>query len=267
MGHVAFDDFRLDPAALHIFRDNVQLDAPPQVVEVLGYLIVNGERIVPRQELLERFWPRAGTGGDAALNTCIRRIRTLLDDDAEASRYIQTRPRSGYRFIGARLDENEAAETPMPLSLPRPHARLPLIGGLFAVVVGIGGALWAHAALSPPQQRLVIEPVQGLCEYVLFPNFNAGLRESLVAQISHDLPEGYSLATEGKDADLHARVSVRQTPQQTVVVLTLIHKADARLVWSGEFAAATEMENYVPLQRSLAKRIAVDLKNALDRRS
>jgi len=261
-----FDDFRLDPAALRIFRDDVQLDAPPQVVEVLGYLIVNGERIVPRHELLERFWPRAGTGGDAALNTCIRRIRTLLDDDADAPRHIQTRPRSGYRFIGTSIDENEAAATLLPPSPTQSRARLlPLIGGLFAVAVGIGGALWAHAALSPPQHRLAIEPVQGLCEYVLFPNFNAGLRESLVAQISHDLPGGYSLATEGKDADLHARVSVRQTPQQTVVVLTLIHKADARLLWSGEFTAATDMENYVPLQRSLAKRMAVDLKNVLDK--
>lgn len=34
-----FADFRLDPVALQIFRDDVQLDAPPQAVEVLAYMI------------------------------------------------------------------------------------------------------------------------------------------------------------------------------------------------------------------------------------
>ncbi|NVL73465.1 DNA-binding response regulator, partial [Escherichia coli] len=39
-----FDDFRLDPAALQLFRGDDRLDAPPQAVEVLGYLIDNRGR-------------------------------------------------------------------------------------------------------------------------------------------------------------------------------------------------------------------------------
>ncbi|MGS1079857.1 winged helix-turn-helix domain-containing protein [Pseudoxanthomonas beigongshangi] len=261
-----FDDVRLDPAALQAFRNDIPLDAPPQVVDVLAYLIAHRDRIVSRHELLERFWPRAGTGGDAALNTCIRRIRTLLEDDAEAPRYIQTRPRAGYRFIGALAGEDNAAGPPPPPSARAP-ARWPLAGGLLAVALGVGGALWAHAALSPPEHRIAIEPVQGLCEYVLFPKFNAGLRESLTARISHRLPAGYSVAADSREADLHARVSVRQTPRQTVVVLTLVDKRDGRLLWSGEFTGDTDMDDYVPLQRSLAERMAVGLTGALDKRS
>lgn len=264
-----FDDFRLDTAALQAFRNGVPLDAPPQVVEVLAYLIGHRDRIVPRQELLERFWPRAGTGGDAALNTCIRRIRTLLDDDADAPRYIQTRPRAGYRFVGTLAVADDAVEPPPSLPPPtaRPPHRWPLAGGLLAMALGIGGALWAHAALSPPEHRIAIEPVQGLCEYVLFPKFNAGLRESLTAQISHRLPAGYSVAADSREADLHARVSVRQTPKQTVVVLTLVDKRDGHLLWSGEFSGDTDMDDYVPLQRSLAARMAAGLTGALDKRS
>lgn len=258
-----FDDFRLDPAALQVFRNDVPLDAPPQVVDVLAYLIEHGERIVSRQELLDRFWPRAGSGGDAALNTCIRRIRTLLEDDAEAPRYIHTRPRAGYRFIGALRGEAAAPVLP-PASLRR--AWFPVGAGLIATVA-LGAAMWAHAALFPPPQRIAIEPVQGLCEYVLFPRFNAGLRESLVAQVSHRLPAGYSVAADGGRADLHARVSVRQTPQQTVVVLTLVDEDGGRMLWSGEFAAPTDTEDYVPLQRSLAERMAAGLARALDERA
>jgi DNA-binding winged helix-turn-helix (wHTH) protein len=259
---LCFDDVRLDTTTLQAFRNDVPLDAPPQVVEVLAYLIEHRDRIVPRQELLERFWPRAGTGGDAALNTCIRRIRTLLEDDAEAPRYIQTRPRAGYRFIATLAGEVDAPGPPPPPA--RAPNRWPLAGGLLAVALGVGGALWAHAALSPPRHRIAIEPVQGLCEYVLFPKFNAGLRESLTARLSHHLPAGYSVAADGREADLHARVSVRQTHRRTVVVLTLVDKRDGRLLWSDEFTGDTDMDDYVPLQRSLAERMAAGLTGALE---
>ena len=259
---LCFDDVRLDTTTLQAFRNDVPLDASPQVVEVLAYLIEHRDRIVPRQELLERFWPRAGTGGDAALNTCIRRIRTLLEDDAEAPRYIQTRPRAGYRFIATLAGEVDAPGPPPPTA-GTPN-RWPLAGGLLAVALGVGGALWAHAALSPPQHRIAIEPVQGLCEYVLFPKFNAGLRESLTARLSHHLPAGYSVAADSREADLHARVSVRQTPRRTVVVLTLVDKRDGRLLWSDEFTGDTDMDDYVPLQRSLAERMAAGLTGALE---
>ncbi|MCL6711638.1 winged helix-turn-helix domain-containing protein [Pseudomonas sp. R2.Fl] len=260
---LCFDDIRLDTTTLQAFRKDIPLDAPPQVVEVLAYLIEHRDRIVPRNELLERFWPRAGTGGDAALNTCIRRIRTLLEDDAETPRYIQTRPRAGYRFIATLAGEGDTAG-PLPPPAARTSHRWPLAGGLLAVALGVGGALWAHAALSPPQHRIAIEPVQGLCEYVLFPKFNAGLRESLTARISHRLPAGYSVAADSREADLHARVSVRQTPRQTVVVLTLVDKRDGRLLWSGEYTGDTDMDDYVPLQRSLAERMAAGLTGALE---
>lgn len=264
---LCFDDFQVDPAALRVLRQDVPLDAPAQVVEVLAYLIANRERIVPRRELFERFWPRAGCGADAALNTCIRRIRSLLDDDAESSRYIQTRPRAGYRFVGALAEATAESDVPARATpTPRRLARFTLAGGALATLAA-GAALWMAGVLPPASRRIAVEPVQGLCEYVLFPNFNAGLRESLVARISDELPAGYSLSASGAPADLQARVSVRQTPQQTVVVLTLLDSADGRLVWSGEFAAATDMDDYVPLQRSLAERMAASLTRVLHEQS
>ncbi|KAF1005011.1 MAG: Transcriptional activator CadC [Luteibacter sp.] len=257
-----FDDFCLDTVNLRAYRADVLLDAPPQVVDVLAYLIGHSERIVPRAELLERFWPRAGSGGDAALNTCIRRMRTLLDDDADAPRYIQTRPRAGYRFIGTVSNDE--------VTIPRPRRRsLALRWASVAVttVTLLGGSVWAYAAFRAPSHRIAVEPVQGLCEYVLFPNFNAGLRESLVARISRDLPKGYSLATDPADADLHARVSVRQTPQRTVAVLSLVDDRNGHIVWSGEFAAPTDTNDYVPLQGTLADRMTTELLVALGKRS
>lgn len=253
---IRFDEFQLDAAALHAFRDGVRLEASPQAVEVLAYLIAHRDRTVNRRELLDRFWPRAGTGGDAALNTCIRRIRTLLDDDAETPRYIQTRPRSGYRFIGMLADV--AVDPPR-----RRLGRFAIAGGALAIIVG-GCGVWAHIGMPAPQQHIAIEPVRGLCEYVLFPKFNEGLRESFLAQATRRLPEGYGLVADGGRADLHVRVGVRQTPARTVVTLTLVREGSGGILWTGEFAAKTDSNDYVPLQRELAERMAIALAYALD---
>ncbi len=252
---IRFADFDLDPAALRICRDGTVLDASPQTVEVLAFLIENRERTVGRSELLDRFWPRSGTGGDAALNTCIRRIRSLLGDDADTPRFVQTRPRSGYRFIGT-IDANAQEAGP---ERPTARVRRPIAAGAVLTALAIGGAVWAQGAMFPTRHRIAIEPVKGLCEYVLFPHFNAGLRESFISEASRRLPANYSVAANGQKADLHARVSVRQTQQRTTVVVTLAEDGSDRVLWSGQFAAPTDMQDYVPLQGRLARSMATDL--------
>ncbi|MXP28376.1 hypothetical protein GRI58_06010 [Porphyrobacter algicida] len=256
---LAFDDFRLKLDALQIFRGDERLEASPQIIEVLAYLIENRDRTVSRQELLDCFWARSGTGGDAALNTCIKRIRALLDDDVATPRYLQTRPRSGYRFIGS-LTEADA---------PKRGQRLLgyALGGGVLAALAIACIAWGHGGASDPHHRLAIEPVKGICEYVLYPHFNAGLRESFVAQATQILPADYQMVAPGEKADLHARVSVRQTTQRTVVTVTLRNDKDGSILWSKEFAAPTDNNDYVPLQQELAKQMAVSLEGALDRRS
>jgi hypothetical protein len=51
------------------------------------------------------------------------------------------------------------------------------------------------------------------------------------------------------------------------VVLTLIDDDDECLMWSGELADATDTEDYAPLQRSLAARMAASMTRVLDERS
>lgn len=256
---IVFDTFRLDPAALYIFRDGHRLEAPPQAVEVLAYLIAHADRTVTRQELLDRFWARAGTGGDAALNTCIRRIRTLLDDDSETPRFVQTRPRSGYRFIGNLVPATGREAT---------HSRRGVMLGAGALaLLLIGGGVLTQGAFFPSHQRLAIGAANGLCEYTLFPKFNGGLRESFLAEVSRRVPEHYSVVAADAKADLRAKTTVRQTPTRTVVTVTLVREEDGRLLWTGEYADATDTDDYVPLQRSLAQRMARGLAEALRTRT
>jgi TolB-like protein len=57
--------------------------------------------LVTRDELRRRLWNQ-GTfvDFDTGLNTAISRLREALNDPAGSSRYIETIPKRGYRFIG-----------------------------------------------------------------------------------------------------------------------------------------------------------------------
>lgn len=250
-----FGRYRVDPDGLRIFRDDARLDAPQQTVEVLAYLIVHRDRIVSREELIDRFWPRAGTGADAAVNTCIRRIRLVLEDSADAPRYVQTRPRSGYRFVGI-----------LEIGRSPPRARRLAVAALAATLVAIPAAGWglAQMGLGQPQRHsIAIESVRNLCEYTLFPRFNAGLRESLTAETAHRLPAGFELIDPARETDFRLRTSVRQTVRATSVTLTLVRAGDGAVIWSGEFTEPTDTDDYVPLQRALAQRMARSAGEAL----
>ena len=250
---VRFGSFRLDRRTRQLFDREARLETTPQLVEVLDYLIEHRHRTVGRDELLERFWPRAGTGGDAALNTCIRRIRALLGDDAEAPAYIRTQPRAGYRFIGT------LARTRSP------HRRRLALGGSVLASVLAAAAFASHGATFESEHTLSLVEVENLCEYELFPKFNAGLRESFLAQVQGRLPDDHVLLTGAGEANRQLRLSVRQTPERTVAVLTLLETQSGRMLWSDEFAAPTNSDDYVPLQRDLAARMTIGLVEALER--
>ena len=57
--------------------------------------------VVTREQLQARLWPSdTFVDFDRGLNKAINRVREALNDSAEQPRYIETIPRSGYRFIG-----------------------------------------------------------------------------------------------------------------------------------------------------------------------
>src|SRR5262249_60281362 len=92
-------EFELDADKYLLKHHNSSVHLPELPFQVLLYLIECRERYVSRQELLERFW----SGSDAyeeTLTRCISTIRTQLNDPSNSPRYIETRKKVGYRYIG-----------------------------------------------------------------------------------------------------------------------------------------------------------------------
>jgi cholera toxin transcriptional activator len=87
-----------------------------QPLELLLHLLERPGELVSREELRQRLWP-ADTFADYdhSLNAAVDKLREALGDTADNSRFIQTIPQRGYRFI-APVDTGEKppAVTVMP---------------------------------------------------------------------------------------------------------------------------------------------------------
>jgi DNA-binding winged helix-turn-helix (wHTH) protein len=94
---VCFGEFRLDlrRRSLHRGADAVKLT--PKPFATLAFLVENRQRVVSKAELLETIW--GGAREVSTVEHAVGRIRVALGDDAEESRYVQTVPGQGYRFV------------------------------------------------------------------------------------------------------------------------------------------------------------------------
>jgi DNA-binding winged helix-turn-helix (wHTH) protein/tetratricopeptide (TPR) repeat protein len=95
-----FGSFELHSGAGELRHQGDLVKLAPQPLKVLELLTRRGGEVVTRAEIREHVW-----SGDTfvdfeqGLNFCIRQIREVLGDTADAPRFIETLPRRGYRFL------------------------------------------------------------------------------------------------------------------------------------------------------------------------
>jgi DNA-binding winged helix-turn-helix (wHTH) protein/predicted ATPase len=97
----------------------------PKAFAVLWYLVEYPGRVVTKDDLFEAVWPGTVVS-EGALTVCMSELRKALGDTAQASQFIETVHRLGYRFIGPiALDDvsettTSAIPPPPPISSPPP---------------------------------------------------------------------------------------------------------------------------------------------------
>jgi adenylate cyclase len=103
-----FEDHVLDLARHELRRSGVLLPAPPQVLDLLAYLIQHRDRIVTKDQLVAAIWKgRAIT--DSALTTRLNVVRSIVGDSGQEQRLIKTLPRKGFLFVGDVREEHAPA--------------------------------------------------------------------------------------------------------------------------------------------------------------
>ena len=115
---VRFEQFELDEPNACLKRDGKAVALPPTPFAVLCALARRPGSLVTKNELLDEVWKHQFVS-ESVLKTVIRKLRTVLEDDARQPRFIETVSRRGYRFI--------AAVTPIPTA-PLARASIPDIG-------------------------------------------------------------------------------------------------------------------------------------------
>lgn len=94
-------DFLLEPDKRLLSRDGAPIHLSHKPFQVLLYLIEHRDRVVPRGELLEQFWPGKDVYEDT-LRKSVSAIRKALgDSNSERPRYIETCWAEGYRYVGS----------------------------------------------------------------------------------------------------------------------------------------------------------------------
>jgi DNA-binding winged helix-turn-helix (wHTH) protein len=95
---IAFDNIVVDADRHTLHCNHVLCDLEPKAFSVLQYLLAYPGEVVTKDELLDAIWTHRCVTPNV-LARVITQIRRALGDSAHQSRYIETVPTIGYRFI------------------------------------------------------------------------------------------------------------------------------------------------------------------------
>lgn len=166
MGWV-FGEFELDTDAFELRRNGEAVPSEPQVLSLLALLVENHDRLVTKEEIVERIWDGRAIS-DAAISSRIKSARQLIGDDGKQQTHIRTVHGRGFRFVadakppqGVELKPRtqsgngsaaiDPAVVPPTTSLPARDWRYPAALGIaffaaltiIAVLFGVTSGFWA----------------------------------------------------------------------------------------------------------------------------
>jgi DNA-binding winged helix-turn-helix (wHTH) protein len=97
---LSFGVFQLDLAQQQLFKDGLQVKVQGKVYQALAALVETPGEIVTRDALRARLWPQdTHLNYEANVNTTVNKLRQVLGDTNDESRFIETIPRKGYSFV------------------------------------------------------------------------------------------------------------------------------------------------------------------------
>jgi pimeloyl-ACP methyl ester carboxylesterase/DNA-binding winged helix-turn-helix (wHTH) protein/class 3 adenylate cyclase len=115
-----FGPFRLDKVEQFLLRGNEVVALTPKLYEILLVLVQNSGRLQPKEELMKLVWPDSHVE-EGNLTRNISTLRKLLGEGGDDSKYIETVPKRGYRFIAdVKHISGDRGEQSAP---PREHIR------------------------------------------------------------------------------------------------------------------------------------------------
>ena len=205
-----FESFEIDGQRRELRRHGLKIHLKGRPFTLLKVLVESQGRVVSREELRGHLWTSdTHVDFDANLTTAFYKVRKALGDSSRDSRFIETIPGQGYRFIEpviaikadaaaapqaavAEASEIDAAET--PVAGAREYAVSPLKGRLVSVLVaslaliviacvGYIRVLSSSAGRGKPV-RLLVLPFSDTAGNAADENFSDGLQDELITDLT-----------------------------------------------------------------------------------
>ena len=94
-----FAGLELDTSRFQVRRAGKAVAVQPQVFDVLRYLVAHHDRIVSKDELLDKVWNRRFVS-EATLSSRIKAVRQLIGDTGKQQGLLITIRNRGFRYVG-----------------------------------------------------------------------------------------------------------------------------------------------------------------------
>jgi len=283
-------------------RHGLKIHLKGRPFTLLKVLVESQGRVVSRDELRQHLWsPDTHVDFDANLTTAFYKVRKALGDSSRESKFIETIPGQGYRFIEPAVPITAEAERPVPdtpaarieIPLPAPPAkrfvtRRRVIGvvGAAALLVAIASAgfhLVSTSAKPYDGVRLLVLPFDNPSGNAVDEQFSDGLNDELITELTRQHGSEISVIAQTTAVSYkHANKSVHEMAQELKVVYVVegaVQRDDGHMHISARLVRAADQseiwaESYdrpygenLNAQAEVAKRIVDALSAAVLARS
>jgi len=221
-----FAQFELDLARAELRAGGEPCPLEPQVFALLAMLVEHRERLVSRDELIEKVWDgRIVT--DAAIASRVKSARQALGDDGQSQRFIRTVHGKGFRFV-AEVKAIRDGTVPDAGAAPMVLAR-PSIAVLPFRMLGDPGQHEAIADALPHDLILELSRLRWLFVTARGSSFRFRDADADVREIGRLLGVRYCLSG-----------STELAGNTLTVTVELVDTRDANVVWADRYSGALD---------------------------
>jgi TolB-like protein len=252
-----FGRFELDLAKVELRESGTPCGLEPQVFALLALLVENRDRLVTKEEIIEKVWDGRDVT-DAAIASRVKSARQALGDDGRSQQFIKTIHGRGFRFVAdARVSRATS-----------PHVAAELSDTDRGT--GIRAAVETGIRLSRP--TLAVLPFQLIANDERY----AGLASAVPAELIADLSRLRWLMVTARGSSFRLRagsiefgdigllLNVRycvwgtiEVSSRLIVTVELVDTLDGGVVWADRFSG--RIDDVHPMREEIRTRVLAAL--------
>ena len=278
-----FADFEIDLGQQELRRLGEAVHIEPQVFDLIVHLVRNHDRIVSKDELIEKIW-NGRIISEAALSSRINGARRALGDNGNDQVFIRTLHKRGFRFVGDVQAINALEADAEPVRLVPDEGAAPAYAPVSVSVSAevrhlddiVSESVKAEAVTRP---SIAVLPFGNMSDDPENDYFSYGLTEDIIRLLARNrwlsvISRHSTVAFQGRTVDareigeqLGVRYvmvgSVRKSRDTVRITAELVRAADSKQLWSDKYDL--QLEYIFDIQEEMARQIAATIEPELSK--